>query len=999
MALVDLKSNLASFRANFVTPSIEAQASVNTYSALDINDIPTAYSKETQFKPKLINSSKLNLDTTPTKFSASGKYKPSRLNILKVVNSSKLNIDNNPTKFSPNTIYGPSKFTNIKAVNASKFNLDVTPTKFNIELYKPSELAKYQYGKVLSTRNSKFDSGDATVANPIGKNGSLFNYIKNGGITTKLFSKGWTSSSRYIDTVKSNSILLNKATVQNSPSAIDAEYKKFNLRDDAYNPTYIRHPLIVRGIQRKGNEKPQYWGFGSKSGFDDGLIRGGVVTVADRIVADTARIAKWMASPKGLLWVVKQVGLGLTNAKVEAVGGILGRQTRIHTGVTTLLSVPGSALGLHFTRHGLPFLNETASYEFVSKIKNSLDNYNPILDTGTANPIGNRLIALHKEYATELKYSNKILSSLQKVKFLKTKGLGSVILSGLGGSASVYGIGFTQMRRYVNTVEDAKERAVMSGDFQVKFNSLYFSYTQPYYNGIGKNSSKVITDIDAPGLNKDKLSLGNMARLINKNPNDKTVTLLLRGLALKEKDGKPIESTKINNPYNPVQPAVGDDDAKRLIINNNPAKPTYYVGTERANTGKPLDTPASTNVNRLTDSVKKYENDSLLSLQNTYNNLTDTNKNETEVAIANNTVKTPNPFNSGLSDNTTKDTTYVPSDIIGATVNNYITMAYGDIPNRKGSGAISTKYPNDFRNAFSTTGNQTQLRLAGTTISNYYQNYNREKRYGFNTVKTNAELDSDEQYSRGPKSFLVAGQKFTKASAANQLSKSQKMFRGDKVTAYDIRMDTTMNTPAKVYEDIGSKDFIKFYFEDGDKKNQMVFRATITGFTDSFSPGWNQISIMGRPDGAYMYSSFERSVSFTFMVAATSRSEMIPMWRKLNFLSSYTQPEFGGGKPSGPIMRITIGDLFCQTPAFISSLSYSIPDEATWDIADDYADTDDTDKYLSADAKQLPMAVEVSITFTMIMDYRPQNMGRNYSLSHGGAAASAPGQWLTGAVI
>ena len=168
----------------------------------------------------------------------------------------------------------------------------------------------------------------------------------------------------------------------------------------------------------------------------------------------------------------------------------------------------------------------------------------------------------------------------------------------------------------------------------------------------------------------------------------------------------------------------------------------------------------------------------------------------------------------------------------------------------------------------------------------------------------------------------------------------------------------------------------------------MTFRATMTGFTDSFSPGWDRIDIMGRPDGAYLYNSFERNISFNFTVAALSRSEMIPMWRKLNYLASYTMPDFNGNsKPSGPFMRITIGDLFQSTPGFITSLSYTIPDDATWDIADDWPES-------NLDAKQLPMVVEASVSFTIVGDYRPQMHGRVYSLSPKGTRADVAGQWL-----
>ena len=188
------------------------------------------------------------------------------------------------------------------------------------------------------------------------------------------------------------------------------------------------------------------------------------------------------------------------------------------------------------------------------------------------------------------------------------------------------------------------------------------------------------------------------------------------------------------------------------------------------------------------------------------------------------------------------------------------------------------------------------------------------------------------------------------------------------------------------------RDFIKFFFEDAHQgTNIMAFRATLTGFTDTFTPGWDTISIMGRPDSAYLYSSFERAISFNFTVAATTRSEMIPMWRKLNYLSTYTMPDISGGnKPSGPLMRFTIGDLFQRTPGFLTSLSYTIPDDANWDIAtESEGDV----------AKELPMIIDVSVGATIVGDYRPQKMGRAYSLSPGGGTAAGPGNWLGDADI
>ena len=263
----------------------------------------------------------------------------------------------------------------------------------------------------------------------------------------------------------------------------------------------------------------------------------------------------------------------------------------------------------------------------------------------------------------------------------------------------------------------------------------------------------------------------------------------------------------------------------------------------------------------------------------------------------------------------------------------------------------------------------------------------------------------------GKGSFLVTGNSFdrNKTTYNNPKDLSQggrkilarnASFRGDKITAIDISSGKAVLPEGNEYlgkSDTSGpvKDLIKFWFEDAvEGKNVMPFRCTITGLSDSFSPGWNAISIMGRPDGAALYTSFERSISFSFTAHATSRSEMIPMWRKLNYLASYTMPDYNdkGQKPSGPFMRLTIGDLYYKCAGYITSLTYTFPDEGSWDIAADF------DPQTNPDPKQLPMSVEVSISYTIINDYRPQMMGRVYSLSRfDRSSATEAGQWLADA--
>ena len=762
MALVDLKSNLASFRTDFKTPTLENK-----------------------------------------------------------VNTSKYNIDD----------------ANISII--SEFN--ASGATFS------SKLNNFDYTKGVFMSNSKFTIGTATLNNQLG-NGSPFRYLKSNTLTSKIFSvQGYSTSNTYNSVVNSisgqsnKSLLYTKAIEQNSPSAIDEQYKKFNLRDDAYNPTYMKQPFVVRGIQRKGNETPQYWGFGSRSGFDDGLIRGGVVTVADRVVSDTVRIAKFMASPKGLLWIVKQVGLGLTNAKVEAVGGTFGRQTRIHTGVTSLLSVVGAPFGLHFTRHGLPFANEIASYGNVIKTKQL-----PLV----GNPSYSRLVDLQNEFDAGKFYNNKIIEGLSKVKIVKTKTLGSAILSGLGGPGSVYGIGFTQIRRVVDTKTDAVARAE-----KLNFTQTYGVEAQ-YASTISKGILKTSIDSD--------------------------------------KNKRTIDDIENNKPV-----LIGVANAPKSI----------YSKANKSNFGK-SQTPGAGKVGSIETNAGKVT---------AYPNSPDGN------------------------------------------INNYITMAYGKIPKNSSD---KSALKGDFRNALE------KDEKGFTGIPNDYTKNSLESRYGFGNLGDVNAVRTD------PNKFLVSSADFNK-KPKNEKDQPQFVlinkpdFRGDKVTAINI---ASPGKDKQVYAENG-QDLITFYFEDGvEGTNVMPFRCTMTGYSDSFTPGWDRIDIMGRPDGAYLYTTFERSVSFNFTVAALSRSEMIPMWRKLNYLSTYTMPDFNNSatRPSGPFMRISIGSLFKNTPGFISSLTYTVPDDATWDIAEDAKDT--------KDAKQLPMIVDVAMSFTIVGDFRPQMMGRAYSL-------------------
>ena len=171
----------------------------------------------------------------------------------------------------------------------------------------------------------------------------------------------------------------------------------------------------------------------------------------------------------------------------------------------------------------------------------------------------------------------------------------------------------------------------------------------------------------------------------------------------------------------------------------------------------------------------------------------------------------------------------------------------------------------------------------------------------------------------------------------------------------------------------------------------MVFRATITTLEESYQAGWVPVQMIGRADPNYHYTSFSRDLSLSFVVAATDRDEMKPIWRKLNALAGYTAPIYDtiniGLK--GPWMRMTIGDLLVQQPVILESLSYTLVDtDTTWEI-----NIEDDPEMMQA-----PHRVTVSMQLKIITDYLPENEGQFYTLAkNNDKYGSKPGidNWLS----
>jgi len=159
-------------------------------------------------------------------------------------------------------------------------------------------------------------------------------------------------------------------------------------------------------------------------------------------------------------------------------------------------------------------------------------------------------------------------------------------------------------------------------------------------------------------------------------------------------------------------------------------------------------------------------------------------------------------------------------------------------------------------------------------------------------------------------------------------------------------------TVAKLNPDLISLGFKQL----GDTK-YVQFRGTVNSISETFTPNWTEVKYSGRAENAYIYDTFTRELNFGFRVYAYTAKELLIMWARLGHLSKMTMPSYVSGNGYyGHIIQFTLGTMYKDFPALISTLQYSVPDEFTWEIG------------LNKDANgnELPMGVDVTIGLKLL---------------------------------
>ena len=217
------------------------------------------------------------------------------------------------------------------------------------------------------------------------------------------------------------------------------------------------------------------------------------------------------------------------------------------------------------------------------------------------------------------------------------------------------------------------------------------------------------------------------------------------------------------------------------------------------------------------------------------------------------------------------------------------------------------------------------------------------------------------------------------ASSPVDISKKQFAAETDKINALDIQ-------DAKVKGETEGRDLIKFRFHivTPETTRILYFRAFLDSFADNYTGAWNQVKYLGRAEDMQVYSGFQRKISLSFKIAAATRAEMKPLYRKMIYLASATAPTYGaeGQFMRGTIVKLTLGDYVYELPGVLNSVNFTWQQDYPWEIAMKEPEAIDgqgnpipgTDNTM----QELPMILDCQIEFTPIHTFTPETGLKKY---------------------
>jgi len=141
------------------------------------------------------------------------------------------------------------------------------------------------------------------------------------------------------------------------------------------------------------------------------------------------------------------------------------------------------------------------------------------------------------------------------------------------------------------------------------------------------------------------------------------------------------------------------------------------------------------------------------------------------------------------------------------------------------------------------------------------------------------------------------------------------------------------NADTEKYEGM---DLVPFWIGFVGSSGKTHFRTLLTGISETVTPSWNESNFFGNPFSFRTYSTIARLVVFSLQIYCMSKAELDKNWARVEQLTQYSYPRFetvnGTEIVKPPIIEFRIGDVYVNKVGIIDSLSYTFPDNGTWEL-------------------------------------------------------------------
>lgn len=655
---------------------------------------------------------------------------------------------------------------------------------------------------------------------------------------------------------------------------------------------------------------------------EDFLLRGGINAVTDSLT-DVKRLGKMFVdtkSPNGLLFIAKQQLLSRTAVRTQA-SGILNEG--IYSPLNTLAEAGVVAFGGHLNKQGINPFAQTGAYSNNPNLYSTrVKSYQPTEQ--------NRLAELYRAVTDNISINNFNFSGIGL-------NVGNNVLTYGGGPDSPLGIGKTGIRFVDPIYRTGNQNAL-------KVSNPDYFYGKNQQRSVNE-SNKQVGGLQVSAINKPwiKSELYDLPSVTINSPQSASLLNIPSG---------PL--TWIPNFIEGINYTSNGQDFSRYL-------PTFAHPTDV--TGPINNKGVSGKYFGLVGGVfaEVYNAEGQLGAGYNYFNVYDPNTtpgntwpDNTDLIHANNTW------------------TYDQRDIISP----YKTTSVGPddpttSPDRQGS--IASPKIQDFRAILRSKLKDTQLEVAvnsgATPFAPDYNTANIENRVGLGDPGQRSGNDYSnyargvlENNGNGIKSRYNGQAGFTNVEGLGNATlgldkiNSLPVYRSSAVTNNDIKNDLVKFRIAIIDND--SPNFKTF----------LHFRAFLGGMSDSYNATWNGFNYLGRGEQFFTYGGFTRQLSLSWTVAAQSKEELIPMYKKLNYLASTLTPDYSAnGYMRGNLAQLTVGGYVYEMPGIITSLTYDISDDTPWEIGINAAGGDD------GTVKELPHIIRVTgFNFIPIHNFIPK---------------------------